>query len=232
MTNPGLAHSAVNLLKDAEAVLLDFDGPICRIFAGFPAPMVAAHLRDLIASRGVRLPHQLYDEPDPLNVFRFAATLGPDTCKLVEDALRDAEIRASHSAEPTPHAEDFMRAWRRTGRTLAVVSNNSQAAVESYLRARVVRRYVDAIAARTEPDPTLMKPNPHLVLQALRQVDATQPVVMIGDSESDIQSARAAGVPSIGYANKPGKEERLRQAGADAIIRTMEELLKGLAQTP
>jgi phosphoglycolate phosphatase len=29
------------LLRNAEAVLFDFDGPICSVFSGYPAPRVA-----------------------------------------------------------------------------------------------------------------------------------------------------------------------------------------------
>jgi phosphoglycolate phosphatase-like HAD superfamily hydrolase len=42
--------------------------------------------------------------------------------------------------------------------------------------------------------------------------------VFLGDSTSDIEAAQAAGVRSIGYANKPGKNSRLIAAGAEAII--------------
>ena len=40
--------------------------------------------------------------------------------------------------------------------------------------------------------------------------------VMIGDSVSDILSAQASGVRSIGYANKAHKLAALSEAGADA----------------
>jgi len=219
-----------DLLSSTRDVLLDFDGPICSIFAEFPAPMVAAHLRDFMEAEGATLPAHVYDEDDPLDVFRFAATLGPDVCKQVEDVLRNAELHATRSARPTPHADEFMRTCRRTGRRLAVVSNNSQTAVETYLTERGLTDYIDTIAARIEPDPTLMKPNPHLVLRALNQLRARPTAaVLIGDSTTDVDSARAAGVPCVGYANKPGKRQRLTLAGADALVTTMAELVASLA---
>jgi phosphoglycolate phosphatase len=229
LTEPGSTRQAADLLRGAAAVLLDFDGPVCSIFAGFPAPMVAAQLRELMASRGVNLPDHLYNENDPLNIFRFAATLGSDMRKKVEEVLTESEVHASRSASPTPGTDAFMRAWWHTGRLPAVVSNNSQAAVEAYLTAHGLEPYVDVVAARTEPEPTLMKPNPHLVLKALRMLDLSQgSVVMIGNSESDIHGARAAGVPGIGYANKPGKTERLTGAGARAIVKSMGDLAAAL----
>jgi phosphoglycolate phosphatase-like HAD superfamily hydrolase len=54
--------------------------------------------------------------------------------------------------------------------------------------------------------------------------------VLIGDSLSDIEGARNAGVLSIGYANKPGKLERFTAAGADAVIANMGELLPYLVK--
>jgi beta-phosphoglucomutase-like phosphatase (HAD superfamily) len=109
--------------------------------------MVAANLRDLMAAKGVHIRDQLYDEDDPLNIFRFAATLGPDICKQVEDALPAAETQASRSARPTPGADDFMRTCRRTGRPPALVSNNSHVAVEAHLAAHRLTLYAGSLPA-------------------------------------------------------------------------------------
>ena len=38
--------------------------------------------------------------------------------------------------------------------------------------------------------------------------------MFVGDSESDVMAGRAAGIPTIGYANRPGKRQRLAEAGA------------------
>jgi len=47
---------------------------------------------------------------------------------------------------------------------------------------------------------------------------------MVGDSTTDVLSAKAAGAHPIGYVNKPDKLQRLAEAGADAIITSMAEL--------
>jgi len=41
---------------------------------------------------------------------------------------------------------------------------------------------------------------------------------------TDVQGARLARVHSIGYASKPGKRERLSEAGAGAIINSLADL--------
>lgn len=50
------------LLTGVGAVLLDFDGPVCSIFAGYPAP----ELVDVLRRHGVDVPPDLASEPDPL----------------------------------------------------------------------------------------------------------------------------------------------------------------------
>lgn len=52
--------------------------------------------------------------------------------------------------------------------------------------------------------------------------------VLIGDSLSDIEGARAAGVAVIGYANRPAKVDAFRLAGAEAVVTSMGEIAAAL----
>jgi phosphoglycolate phosphatase-like HAD superfamily hydrolase len=55
--------------------------------------------------------------------------------------------------------------------------------------------------------------------------------VFVGDSTTDIQAAHAAGVPAIGYANKPGKATCFAGYAPAAIITSMSEILSALSLT-
>ena len=206
-----------DVLARARQVLLDFDGPVCSVFAGLPATQIAAELHALVdrVEDG-----EVID--DPHQVLIHAAVTGADTA-AVEDALRSAEIRAARSATPTPGAADFLTACQRTGRPVTIVSNNSADAIAAYFEREDLTHLVARIVGRDPADPRLMKPNPHLIRLAL---DGKPPheAVLIGDSTTDIAAAHAAGVPAIGYANKPGKTARLQAAGADALVTAMHEL--------
>jgi len=72
-----------------------------------------------------------------------------------------------------------------------------------------------------------MKPNADAVLRALDvlSIEAAE-AVLVGDSASDMDAARAAGTWSIGYANRPQKRHHL--ADADAVIDDMGLLAAGL----
>jgi HAD superfamily hydrolase (TIGR01549 family) len=218
-----------SIIGRTRHLLLDFDGPICKLFAGLPAHRVAARLHELLHSNGTSLPDSVAGEDDPIEVLRFTSGLDLDTAALVEATLRDAERAATATAIPTPEIRAVILACHQTGRRVAIISNNSQAAVESYLQAHHLAEHVDVIVARTEPDPRLLKPHPHLVLRALDALHGDPATsAFVGDSTSDVQSAKAADTLSVGLANKPGKDERLQRAEADVIVTSMAELYQAL----
>jgi HAD superfamily hydrolase (TIGR01509 family) len=225
MTGRALAE----LVERSRCVLLDFDGPVCSIFANHPAPMVAAGLRQVLVDQGVTIDQTVLAEPDPLEVLRYSATLGRRAIvRHVEDALRVAELAAALTAEPTPFAREVIVAAYRTGRRVAIVSNNSAESVRAYLSARRLASYVQPIVGRAYADPDRMKPDPAPMLAALSELGrAPEKCVFVGDSESDIQAGQAVEIPVIGYANRPGKRTRL--AGADVVIESMADLATALA---
>ncbi|WP_329107071.1 HAD-IA family hydrolase [Micromonospora sp. NBC_01699] len=225
MTRPNLRTIA----DRTRYLLLDFDGPVCSIFANYPAATVATELRRLLVNQGVTLPEHIQTEADPLAVLRFTTTLNqPTITRRIDDALRAAEVTAAATAEPTPYAREVIVTAHQTGRRVAIVSNNSAEAVRAYLTARRLTDYVHPIIGRAHAQPDQMKPNPAPVLAAIRelQADPTQ-CALVGDSESDVEAAQAAQVTAIGYANKRGKRARL--AKAEATIGSMAELATALA---
>jgi phosphoglycolate phosphatase len=139
-----------------------------------------------------------------------------------------AELRAARTALPTPDADAVIRGITESGRKLAIVSNNSVQAVRDYLAVHQLEVYVSAISARTSGDPTLMKPNRYLLEAALFDLDVSaSDAIFVGDSVTDVEASIAAGMPCIGYANKPGKANRLAAAGAVEIIDSMTAILEG-----
>ena len=77
--------------------------------------------------------------------------------------------------------------------------------------------------------PRLLKPHPFLIERGLMTVHARPAdAVFIGDSVTDVEAGQAAGTPTVGYANKPGKHQRLTAAGAEAVIDAMQPLVLAL----
>jgi len=81
---------------------------------------------------------------------------------------------------------------------------------------------VRIVEGRDRSDPQLMKPHPNVLLRTLRDLNApAESAAIVGDSIADIEAGLAADVWTIGYANKPGKDEAMREAGADVVLDSM-----------
>lgn len=190
---------------------------------------MAAALRAYLSPLGLELPEAIRTEADPLEILRYAAGAGPLVAETVEVGLRGLELQAVLTATPTPRTAETVRRLRGSGRRLAVVGNDSDDCIKVYADRHGLLDCFDFISARALfQDPALLKPHPHLVTRAMAVLDADpERCVLVGDSVSDIESARAAGIRGIGYADRPGKERSFRNAGADAVITDMAQLVLG-----
>lgn len=117
------------LVERARVVVWDFDGPICRLFAGHKAEGVARDLVSWLEGRGL---HSLLDEAereslDPHVVLRAVNRRHPgsDLVAELEERLTQEELRASASAMPTAYADVLIHTWAEIGARLAVATNNS-----------------------------------------------------------------------------------------------------------
>jgi len=205
-------------------LLLDFDGPICSIFAGLPAATIADRLRKLLGDHA-SIPEDIARTADPFEVFAYAATLSEDLAARVEAEMTGQELSAVPTAAPTPYVHEVVTACQNSGRSVTVVSNNSARTVHAYLTRHGLNDRIGLVIARTSANPALLKPSPHLITQAVDALNAESgECTLVGDSVTDIQAAHLARVQSIGYANEPGKHERFTAAGAGAVIYSLTDL--------
>ncbi|MBT1183500.1 HAD family hydrolase [Streptomyces sp. CJ_13] len=228
MQSPSKALSEA--LGASRAVLFDFDGPICDVFRGLPAPSVADELARLLAQRAPCLGDRARATDDPMEVHRISWEGGSALLAAVEGALTAAEIRAVRVAgPPVEGAELALRAAYDAKRPIAVVSNNSAACVVEFLEIHRLADLVAEVIGRPSLRPDLMKPAPYPLLTATNAL-GVEPAeaVLVGDAVTDIEAAKAAGVRSIGFANKPPKRAVLADAGADAIVLDMRAVADAL----
>jgi phosphoglycolate phosphatase len=213
------------VLSRTKALLLDFDGPICSVFAGSPALDLAQQLRLLLPDNG----EHLADDAGPHDVLNYSTRFRLDVIHRVEAALHDGEIQAVATAAPTAGAHELFEA--AAGMPIAVVSNNTGDAVRRYLTEHGYDGLVRHIEGRDPSHPRLMKPDPYLLRRAIEALhQEPSDCVLIGDTVTDVQAARAAGSRSIGYANRPGKVQRLAEAQADAVVTDVSRIARSLSE--
>nr|WP_257004084.1 HAD family hydrolase [Streptomyces sp. SA15] len=218
------------LIARARVVLWDFDGPICRLFAGHSAEKVANDLVDWLEGRGLHglLTDDERESLDPHIVLRAVDRRHPgsDLVAELEERLTQEELRATALAMPTPYADPLIRTWTAVGSRLAIATNNSPRVVRTYLESRGLSScFAPHIYGRTQ-ELNHLKPHPHCLNRALNAMgSAPSTALMIGDTPSDLLAANAAGVPFLGYARNERKEKLLRDAGAEMTVDSLEPLL-------
>lgn len=133
--------------------------------------------------------------------------------------------------EVYPGVPDMLRRLKKRGLHLAIASSKPTVFVERILEHFKIRQYFDVVVG-SELDGRRVE-KPEVVAEALRQLFPggriqSDKVYMIGDRKFDVEGARALGIESVGVSYGYGGMQELREAGADYIVRSVEELKRFL----
>ncbi len=209
------------MLRDTRALVFDLDGTLVDSL-----PDIMTHLNDALVDHG--LAARSRDE--------IGEWVGYGAEQLVTRAVPDvalvapvlATFRARYRSRPviaTRVYDGLDQVLDRVGTRyrLAVLSNKPHDLTRDVAGA-LLGRWPFAVIAGQRPDRP-HKPDP----QALRDVAAELGIdisacVLVGDSEVDVSTARAAGVPSIGVSWGLRPLAVLTEAAPDYLVHTPAEL--------
>ena len=213
-----------------KAVLFDMDGTVL----------------DTLADLTNAINHTLgeYHMP-PISKREAASYLGNGAAYLLSRAvppdtpepLRAEMLRAyqpwydSHCAiltAPYPGIRALMEALREAGVKQAVISNKQDSAVRQLARQHFPGLLETAVGESAQ---VRRKPNPDAVLAALREMGIKkEDAVYVGDTEVDLRTAENAGLDcaAVGWGFRT--EEQLKEAGADRVFHSAEELKSWLLE--
>jgi HAD superfamily hydrolase (TIGR01549 family) len=162
-----------------------------------------------------------------------ASLCGDEVEERQGDDIRDAEkalyMALIDEVEPLAGARELIVDLQRMGRRIVLASSAKPDEVEHYLDLLDARGLADAWTTAGDVEST--KPEPDLVHAALERA-GTDSAVMVGDSTWDCEAAQRAGVQTIAVLTGGFSEQELRDAGAVAVFRSIEELRRRLSQTP
>lgn len=136
-----------------------------------------------------------------------------------------AENLSVHT-RPYPGCEAMLDALAGEGCTLAVVTNKFEAFASRLLEEiGLLDRFATVIGGDTL-GPGRNKPSPDPILEMIARC-GSGPTAFVGDTTTDVNAAKAAGVPciavSFGFNDKPAHE-----LGADAVIHHFDDLAAAL----
>lgn len=108
----------------------------------------------------------------------------------------------------------------------AVVSNKFDAAVKELCK-KYFGNLIQIAIGENEAEGVRKKPAPDSVLKAMRELNVSRDdVIYVGDSETDVQTARNANINCIGCCWGFRSRSVLEQEGATYIVKTPDEILR------
>lgn len=128
--------------------------------------------------------------------------------------------------KPYPGILDTLNRLKERGVPMAIVSNKADFAVKE-LNPLYFEGLIDVALGENEAAGIRKKPAPDMVFKALNGLECpVEKAVYVGDSDVDLATAKAAGMPCIGVSWGFRGRAFLEQHGADVIIDKPNELEK------
>ncbi len=207
-----------------KSVILDFDGVLVDSLNS------VYNIYKIIAEKlGVTIPSTVREFGDAFagdyrELFR---KIGINTREKVSRALeifRDHSSKLPGMSKPFPGIKAILSALKAAGYRIGIVSNNWQDHIERTLEKMGVRGHIDAVVGLNGL--SKMKPDPTQLFVCMDKLGSTPgETVYIGDMETDILAAKAAGVRAAAATYGVHSEERLSRFKPDCFVRSPAEIL-------
>jgi beta-phosphoglucomutase-like phosphatase (HAD superfamily) len=230
MTTPTPPFAALDeILARTSHLLLDFEGVVCRLYAGRPRSQAADRLRIVLNEHGAPLPETVATTTDPLAVLAFAATISRELVEQVDAELTECEIGAVRTAAPVGHVHDVIASARESGRTTTVISTCSARAVNAYLERASLAELADLGVARTPHDPASTS-IPSLIGRAAGVLDTDASACAVVSTSPDVlDAALNTGAAVIAYVSDSAPSAH---AHAWAVVTSFADLALRLRARP
>jgi phosphoglycolate phosphatase len=157
----------------------------------------------------------------------LAETDDPDVQRDMARLYNDLALRSSGLAKLYPGIDAMLANIEGMGWRQAVLSNSAGAFIRSILgRLGVATRFFGLVGENDMPAP---KPDPRGLL-VLLQTARCEPssAIYVGDSRTDLLTARAAGVRAVGVTWGAHSRDELAPLGFDALVDAPSELVQAL----
>lgn len=153
----------------------------------------------------------------------------PESCdedevtRVLEEFKENYKNNMQNKTRPYNGIMELLLDLNRFNYKIAIVSNKYDTAVKSLARTYFGNLIPVAIGETSE---IKRKPSPDSIFTAIKELGADiESTILVGDSETDVQTAKNAGIPCIGVTWGFRSREVLRNEGADYLIDTPKELL-------
>lgn len=219
------------LRMSLSLVIFDLDGTLADTLAD-----ISAAMNRVLADFGLPThPTARYARYVGEGVARLAERVLPPERQDLHARVTEA-FRADYSehlvveSAPYPGIPELLDALAARGVEIAVLSNKPQALTQRVVDALFAGRTFRAVVGQQPEVPK--KPDPSAALAIAGDAGARPgSCALVGDTPTDIHTARAAGIMAIGVQWGFRRRDDLESAGADAVIEAPPELLPFLTKS-
>ena len=147
--------------------------------------------------------------------------------ELFECVLRDYDeaynADVSYKTEIFEGLEDVLNGFKEMGLKLAIVSNKPDYPTRLVVNKLFGNSYFDYVTGKRDGVP--LKPDPTAVFDVMKIFGVrADECIYVGDTATDMHTGRNANLYTVGVLWGFRGEDELREGGADAIVRTPDEL--------
>lgn len=194
-----------------KAIILDFDGTVCRLFYNYNLNSIKAKLMNLLNKYKIEFTMQ-NDVFDAFEII-YNSNLGRQKknylLKKANNLIERAEIDAINTGKEVKGFSNYLK-WIDKKNYLAIVTNNSEECVKEFFK-KYYGKIDYVVIGRNCYRPDLLKPHPYMLDKMCKILHLTKnDIVFVGDSARDYKCAREFGCDFIGMAPTQKKKEKLQ----------------------
>lgn len=214
-----------------HAVIFDLDGTLISSKHDYGEMM--RRVSEILKREG--LPEKMLSQPrivwqiirSGMNGLReLGLTLGQERriFELINSAINEVEMMTIPTVEPMSLAQETLKALRKMGLRIGIATRGHGNYARSSLVKVGLSDYVDVLLARDEV--IYPKPNAHHLLEVVKALKVPpQNVIYIGDTTTDLISARNSNIAFIGFIGREEWAKRMKEMGCETLISELTEIL-------
>lgn len=216
------------LVRDADAVLLDFDGPVCDLFGDVPTAHIAEEIKVMARLEWGALDRKVEDCDDSHGILQrlrdmldgeAPAVRSRVPLGLANTIVTGHEYAAVNSAVQAPDVENLLDALLDLGKRLVIVSNNAEEPVWHYLKhagLEEVLRRPRPRSGRTTSDEARSRRGAPRAERPGRAGSLPGPAG--GRSAHRPAGGQVAGVRFLGYTQDRKRLQQMKRNKADGVV--------------
>lgn len=203
-----------------KAVVLDFDGTICRLFENYDLEAVSLYLHNMLVDYGVNFE----EDQDCFNVFDVIKNQVIDLEQrkkaiiAADEILQLAECEAVNTAREIFGIKEFLNYCDNNKISYGVATNNSSQCIRKYFQIREWDGNIP-IYGRNPLHLENLKPNTWSLENVIKDLGVNkEQVLFLGDNPTDLVCSISAGVDFIAIASTEKKKKRFEHAKQNCEI--------------